>query len=138
LELRLGSNGPTKMQGLLWHSRGPGARDYLAAKIGAKAVGGFPKYKVYLGSSLGPKLIESHNVSYKEGGLPSSFPMVIVVIKGVPGLVWLVLELYHGDSYTLGSRLSGQTPKGFELSLDGQRMLPNGGSVPTSGTKGPE
>jgi hypothetical protein len=44
----------TKVQGLLRGSLGLGARDHLAAKVGAKVVGGLPKHKVCLRGSLEP------------------------------------------------------------------------------------
>jgi hypothetical protein len=50
---------------------------------------------------------KSHNKYYREGGFSSPLPKVIVVIKGVPVLVGLVLELHHGDFHTLGSQLDG-------------------------------
>ena len=55
LELRLGRNGPAKVHGLLWDNLELGAQDYSVAKIEARAVGGLPKYKVCLGSSLEPQ-----------------------------------------------------------------------------------
>jgi hypothetical protein len=35
----------------------------------------------------------------------------MVMAKGVPVLVGLVFELYHGDFHTLGSRLGGHSLK---------------------------
>jgi hypothetical protein len=43
--------------------------------------------------------------------------MVIVVIKKIPMLMGLVLELHHRDSHTLGSRLDGRINR-VELSPD--------------------
>jgi hypothetical protein len=50
----------------------------------------------------------------REGGLSSPLPEVMVVAKGVSGLVWLVLGLHYRDSYTLGSQLDSRTPKGLK------------------------
>jgi hypothetical protein len=57
--------------------------------------------------------VESHNGYYKEGGLPSPLPVVMVVAKGVLVIVELVLGLHHRDSYLLGSQLDGQISKGL-------------------------
>jgi hypothetical protein len=84
----------------------------------------------------------SHSVYCREGGLPSSLPMVMVVTKRVSGLVWLVLGrlvlgLHHRDSHILRSRLNGRTLKGAQVSPDMRWVLPNKGGVPTSASKGP-
>jgi hypothetical protein len=58
--------------------------------------------------------VESHSKYDREDSLPSLLPMVMLMAKGVPMLVELVLELHHGDSHTLGSQLSGRIPKGLK------------------------
>jgi hypothetical protein len=59
-----------------------------------------------------------------------------VVTKGVARLVWLMLELHHGDSHTLESRLDGQTSKEAKMCPNVQWVLLNGGGVPTSAPEG--
>jgi hypothetical protein len=57
------------------------------AKVGAMAMGSLPKHKVYLGSSLDlePKgLSKFHSGNYREGALPSSLPMDMVLTKESP------------------------------------------------------
>jgi hypothetical protein len=44
----------------------------------------------------------------------SIFLVVMVMVKGVPVLVELILGLHHGDSHTLGSQLSGWIPMGLK------------------------
>jgi hypothetical protein len=52
LELRPKSSCSTKVYGLHQDSLGPRAWDCPMAKVGARAMGGLPKHKVCLGSSL--------------------------------------------------------------------------------------
>jgi hypothetical protein len=83
----------------------------------AEEVGGLAKQKVCLESSLDPQPrgpTKSHSGYYMEGGLPSLFLVVMVVTKGVPMLVGLVLGLHHGNFHILGSCLVGRTPKGLK------------------------
>jgi hypothetical protein len=48
-------------------------------------------------------LVEFHGRYYRKDSLPSPLLVAMVMVKGVPMLVGLVLGLHHGDSYILGS-----------------------------------
>jgi hypothetical protein len=72
---------------------------------------------VCLGSHLDPKTRKVCQISQWKGSLPSPLQVVMVMAKGVPILVGLVLGLHHKDLHTLESRLSGQSPKRFKCIL---------------------
>jgi hypothetical protein len=77
-------------------------------------MGGLRKTQVCLGSHRLGGPAKSHNGYYREDSLPSPHSIIKGMVKGVPVLVGLVLGLHHGDFHTLGSQLSGQSPKGLK------------------------